>query len=126
MSEIEAKRRLGMALCDKVKQMFARGECDHLSIEDFSLLEKISSTKRYYTPYEAQRYLNVSQSRFYMLRKAGLIGEPIKVSLFNKLVYEKSVLDEAKERLSSMSERDIKISIILAKAKEADNKYDEE
>ena len=39
---------------------------------------------------------------------------------------EKSVLDEAKERLSSMSERDIKISIILAKAKEADNKYDEE
>lgn len=61
-----------------------------------------------------------------MLRKAGLIGEPIKVSLFNKLVYEKSVLDEAKERLSGMSERDIKISIILAKAKEADNNYDEE
>lgn len=122
MNDISIKRRLGMNLCDKVKQMFARGECDHLSADDFSLIEKMASSKKYYTPYEAQRYLNISQTRFYDLRRAGLIGEPIKVDMFNKLVYEKSVLDKAIETLNNMSERDIKISIILAKSKANDNK----
>lgn len=101
MKEIltETLRKSGAAVCDKIKEMFLSGECDHLTANDLETWTQLANPAKYYTGEEAVSYLNVTSKRFYEYRKAKL--------------------DEAIKTISSMSEREIYMRILNAKSRES-------
>lgn len=116
----ETLRKGGAAVCDKIKQMFLKGECDHLTANDLETWMKLANPEKYYTGSEAVRYMGMSQTKFYQCRKAGLIGDPVKLKQFNKPLYSKAVLDKALETLSGMTENQVRIAILAANKKSKD------
>lgn len=113
----ETLRKSGAAVCDKIKQMFLNGECDHLTANDLETWMKLANPEKYYTGSEAVRYMGMSQTKFYQCRKAGLIGDPVKIKQFNKPLYSKAVLDKALETLSGMTDNQVRIAILAANKK---------
>lgn len=118
----ETLRNSGAAVCDKIKQMFLNGECDHLTANDLEVWMQLSNPAKYYTGSEAMRYMGMSQTKFYQCRKAGLIGDPVKLKQFNKPLYSKAVLDKALETLSGMTDNQVRIAILAANKKSKDDK----
>lgn len=110
----ETLRKSGAAVCDKIKQMFLNGECDHLTANDLETWMQLSNPAKYYAGYEAMRYMGMSQTKFYQCRKAGIIGDPVKLKQFNKPLYSKAVLDKALETLSGMTDNQVRIAILAA------------
>lgn len=97
MKEIltETLRKSGAAVCDKIKEMFLSGECDHLTANDLETWMQLANPAKYYTGEEAISYLNVTSKRFYEYRKAKLVPDPVKIKGFPKPLYTKVMLDEA-------------------------------
>ena len=62
----------------------------------------------------------MGQMKFYQCRKAGLIGDPVKIKQFNKPLYSKAVLDKALETLSGMTDNQVRIAILAANKKSKD------
>lgn len=116
MKEIltETPRKSGAAVCDKIKEMFLSGECDHLTANDLETWTQLANPAKYYTGEEAVSYL-----RFYEYRKAKLVPDPVKIKGFPKPLYTKVMLDEAIKTISSMSEREIYMRILNAKSRES-------
>ena len=81
MKEIltETLRKSGAAVCDKIKEMFLSGECDHLTANDLETWTQLANPAKYYTGEEAVSYLNVTSKRFYEYRKAKLVPDPVKI-----------------------------------------------
>lgn len=121
MKEIltETLRKSGAAVCDKIKEMFLSGECDHLTANDLETWTQLANPAKYYTGEEAVSYLNVTSKRFYEYRKAKLVPDPVKIKGFPKPLYTKVMLDEAIKTISGMSERDIYMRILNAKSRES-------
>lgn len=110
MKEIltETLRKSGAAVCDKIKEMFLSGECDHLTANDLETWTQLANPAKYYTGEEAVSYL-----------KAKLVPDPVKIKGFPKPLYTKVMLDEAIKTISGMSERDIYMRILNAKSRES-------
>lgn len=121
MKEIltETLRKGGAAVCDKIKEMFLSGECDHLAANDLETWMQLANPAKYYTGEEAVSYLNVTSKRFYEYRKAKLVPDPVKIKGFPKPLYTKVMLDDAIKTISGMSERDIYMRILNAKSRES-------
>lgn len=121
MKEIltDTLRKSGAAVCDKIKEMFLSGECDHLTANDLETWTQLANPAKYYTGEEAVSYLNVTSKRFYEYRKAKLVPDPVKIKGFPKPLYTKVMLDEAIKTISGMSERDIYMGILNAKSRES-------
>lgn len=109
MKEIltETLRKSGAAVCDKIKEMFLSGECDHLTANDLETWTQLANPAKYYTGEEAVSYLNVTSKN------------PVKIKGFPKPLYTKVMLDEAIKTISGMSERDIYMRILNAKSRES-------
>ena len=109
MKEIltETLRKSGAAVCDKIKEMFLSGECDHLTANDLETWTQLANPAKYYT------------GEFYEYRKAKLVPDPVKIKGFPKPLYTKVMLDEAIKTISGMSERDIYMRILNAKSRES-------
>lgn len=105
----------GAAVCDKIKEMFLNGECDHLTANDLETWTQLSQPAKYYTGEEAIDYLNVSTTKFYDLRKARLIPDPIKIKGYPKPLYSKVMLDDAIKQITSMSDKEIRKRIQMGK-----------
>ena len=114
MKEIltETLRKSGAAVCDKIKEMFLSGECDHLTANDLETWMQLANPAKYYTGEEAVSYLNE-------YRKAKLVPDPVKIKGFPKPLYTKVMLDEAIKTISGMSEREIYMRILNAKSRES-------
>lgn len=128
MKEIltETLRKSGAAVCDKIKEMFLSGECDHLTANDLETWTQLANPAKYYTGEEAVSYLeeavsylNVTSKRFYEYRKAKLVPDPVKIKGFPKPLYTKVMLDDAIKTISGMSEREIYMRILNAKSRES-------
>lgn len=121
MKEIltETLRKSGAAVCDKIKEMFLSGECDHLTANDLETWTQLANPAKYYTGEEAVSCLNVTSKRFYEYRKAKLVPDPVKIKGFPKPLYTKVMLDEAIKTISGMSEREIYMRILNAKSRES-------
>lgn len=113
----ETLRKSGAAVCDKIKSMFLNGECDHLTVNDLDTWMQLANPEKYYTGEEAVSYMNVSTTKFYAWKKAGLIPEPVKIKGFPKPLYTRAMLDDAIKNISGMSEKEIRIRVLSAKAK---------
>ena len=109
-------------VCDKIKEMFLSGECDHMTASDVETWMQLSNPEKYYTGEEAIRYMRLSNTKFYNYRKAKLIGAPVKIKGFHKPLYPKAVLDKAIETLNSTPESKIRIMVLSAKANEKEEK----
>ena len=105
MKEIltETLRKSGAAVCDKIKEMFLSGECDHLTANDLETWTQLANPAKYYTGEEAVSYLN----------------DPVKIKGFPKPLYTKVMLDDAIKTISGMSEREIYMRILNAKSRES-------
>lgn len=92
MKEIltETLRKSGAAVCDKIKEMFLSGECDHLTANDLETWTQLANPAKYYTGEEAVSYL-----------------------------YTKVMLDDAIKTISGMSEREIYMRILNTKSRES-------
>ena len=108
--------------CDRIKEMFMSGECDHLTAADVETWMQLSNPEKYYTGEEAIRYMRLSSTKFYNYRKAKLIGAPVKIKGFHKPLYPKSVLDKAIETLGSIPESKIRVMVLSAKANEKEER----
>lgn len=86
-------RQSGVAVCDRIKQMFEDGECDHLSATDIERVLTSVAESKYLTGEEAVAYTGLSQTKFYKLKKEGLISSSVKLKGFPKPLYLKSELD---------------------------------
>lgn len=113
----ETLRKSGAVVCDKIKAMFLNGECDHLTVNDLDTWMQLANPVKYYTGEEAVSYMNVSTTKFYAWKKAGLIPEPVKIKGFPKPLYTKVMLDDAIRNISGMDEKEIRIRVLSAKAK---------
>lgn len=96
MKEIltETLRKSGAAVCDKIKEMFLSGECDHLTANDLETWTQLANP-------------------------AKLVPDPVKIKGFPKPLYTKVMLDDAIKTISGMSEREIYMRILNAKSRES-------
>lgn len=111
--------------CDRIKEMFLNGECDHLTAADVETWMQLSNPEKYFTGEEAMKYMRLSNTKFYNYRKANLIGAPVKIKGFHKPLYTKAVLDKAIETLSATPETRIRIMVLAAKANDKKRKAEE-
>lgn len=109
-------------VCDRIKEMFLNGECDHLTASDIQTWMQLSNPEKYFTGEEAMKYMRLSNTKFYNYRKAKLIGDPVKIKGFHKPLYSKATLDKAMQTLSSMPDNQIRIAVLSAKAVEKQEK----
>lgn len=117
MKEIltDTLRKSGAAVCDKIKEMFLKGECDHLTANDIETWTQLANPAKYYTGEEAIDYMNLNVTKFYAYRKARLIPNPVKIKGFPKPLYTKVMLDEAIKTISNMDEKEIRRRVLSAK-----------
>lgn len=118
----ETLRHSCVMACDKIKEMFMNGECDHLTATDIETWMQLSNPEKYFTGEEAMKYMRLSNTKFYNYRKANLIGAPVRIKGFHKPLYTKAVLDKAIVTLSGMTDSQIRIAVTAAKALEKQEK----
>lgn len=114
-----------MMVCDQVKRMIERGDCNHLSEKEIELLFELSDPNRYMSASQAIVYLDVSRNRFYDLKKAGFIPEPIRMPEIGHPVYSKVEIKRAKDRIDNMGEKAVSMEIVNAKARAKEEKRKE-
>ena len=111
----EGLREGAAVVCDKIKEMFLNGECDHLTADDLETWMKLSSPAKFFTGEEAIKYTGLGNSKFYDYRKAGLIAPPEKIRGYPKPLYSRSALDNDLEYISKLSDKEIRRRVLSAK-----------
>lgn len=102
-------------VCEKIRQMFLDGDCDHLTADDLETWMKLSSPAKFFTGEEAVNYSRLGNSRFYDYRRAGLIRDPEKIRGYPKPLYSRTALDDDLEHIASLSEKEIRRRVLSAK-----------
>lgn len=112
----ENVREVLLDVCDHVKCLIKDGACDHLSAGELETWMKLNDIDEYLSASRAAKELGVSMNRFYDLRKAGIIPEPVKFKGLPKPVYAKSDIDGVKRELSRIPEHELRVRILAARA----------
>lgn len=112
----EGIRKAGAMLCDRVKNMFVSGQCDMLTLEDMDMLFSVFDPERYITLDDAIKRLGISRSKFYGLKEAGLVPEPVKIKGIAAPVYSTREIEEAARNLEKMGDSAAHLAVVNARA----------